>query len=227
MRRALVVLRRRSTNSGDGIAHHRSVTNCPRATHDETPPHRLGRRGEDGCATIGPMTSTANAFVIGPGKGEQFRGPVGGPMTIKARAETTEGTFSALENVVPPKEGPPLHRHGHEDEMYYILEGHLRFKLDGTIRDAPAGSFVFIPRGTPHCFQNIGDDPREDPRDVHTGRHGALLRGASGPAAGTDERRHTWRACCGECDGASRTAPGGNRSDLSLWVNGRTATPRA
>jgi quercetin dioxygenase-like cupin family protein len=80
-------------------------------------------------------------------------------MTIKARAETTSGSFSALENVVPPKEGPPLHLHRHEDEMYYVLDGELRFKLAGTLHDAPAGSFVFIPKGTPHCFQNVGDAP--------------------------------------------------------------------
>jgi quercetin dioxygenase-like cupin family protein len=43
--------------------------------------------------------------------------------------------------------------------MYYILDGHLRFKLDGRMHRAPTGSFVFIPSGTPHCFQNIGDDP--------------------------------------------------------------------
>ena len=40
-----------------------------------------------------------------------------------------------------------------------MLEGSLRFKLGADIRSAPAGSFVFVPPGTPHCFQNIGDVP--------------------------------------------------------------------
>jgi uncharacterized RmlC-like cupin family protein len=40
--------------------------------------------------------------------------------------------------------------------MYYVLEGRVRFKADDRIFDAPAGSFMFIPRGTPHCFQNVG-----------------------------------------------------------------------
>ena len=43
--------------------------------------------------------------------------------------------------------------------MYYILEGDLRFKAYDRLFDAPAGSFMFIPRGTPHCFQNVGDVP--------------------------------------------------------------------
>jgi quercetin dioxygenase-like cupin family protein len=103
------------------------------------------------------VTTTPQPFVVHAGDGESFRSPVGGPMTVKARAETTAGSFAAVENLVPPLQGPPLHRHEREDEMYFILDGHLRFKLDGVMHDAPTGAFVFIPRGTPHCFQNIGD----------------------------------------------------------------------
>ena len=36
----------------------------------------------------------------------------------------------------------------------YVLEGRLRFELDGVKRDAPAGSVTFIPRGVPHTWQN-------------------------------------------------------------------------
>ncbi|HMA47493.1 MAG TPA: cupin domain-containing protein, partial [Frankiaceae bacterium] len=64
-----------------------------------------------------------------------------------------------LENLVAPRQGPPLHVHVREDEMYYVLDGHLRFKAGDDMLDAPTGSFTFIPRGTPHCFQNVGDDP--------------------------------------------------------------------
>jgi mannose-6-phosphate isomerase-like protein (cupin superfamily) len=81
---------------------------------------------------------------------------MGGPMVIKARSETTDGSLAFLENLVPPLEGPPLHSHAREDEMWYVLEGHFRFKADGQLLDGPAGSFVFVPRGVAHCFQNIG-----------------------------------------------------------------------
>jgi mannose-6-phosphate isomerase-like protein (cupin superfamily) len=103
------------------------------------------------------MAPPVNPFVIPPGAGETIRGPVGGPTTFKARAETTSGTFTALENVIPPLQGPPLHIHVREDEMYYVLDGEVRFKADGRIFPASAGSFMFIPRGTPHCFQNVGE----------------------------------------------------------------------
>ena len=44
-------------------------------------------------------------------------------------------------------------------ESWYVLEGSLRFKLGADIRAAPAGSFVFVPPGLPHCFQNVGNAP--------------------------------------------------------------------
>ena len=53
---------------------------------------------------------------------------------------------------------PPQHVHAREDEMWYILEGHFRFNADGELLDAAQGSFVFVPRGTAHCFQNTGDE---------------------------------------------------------------------
>jgi hypothetical protein len=44
-----------------------------------------------------------------------------------------------------------------------VLERNLRFKLDGEIREAAAGSFVYVARGVPHCvpncFQNIDEAP--------------------------------------------------------------------
>ncbi len=86
---------------------------------------------------------------------------MGGPTIIKARTETTAGSLTLLENVIPSLQGPPLHVHAREDEAWYVLTGHFRFRADDDLLDAPAGSFVFVPRGTRHCFQNIsGEDGR-------------------------------------------------------------------
>ncbi len=99
------------------------------------------------------------AVSVGPGEGTTIVGPVGGPLTFKVRGEQTGGRLTALENVIPPGEGPPLHRHANEDEAWQILEGELRFRLADDIHHAPAGTFVFVPRGMPHCFQNVGHGP--------------------------------------------------------------------
>jgi hypothetical protein len=59
---------------------------------------------------------------------------------------------------VAPGEGPPLHVHADEDEILYVLEGTLRFVLEDE-DVAPPGSFVFVPRGARHTWQNVGDGP--------------------------------------------------------------------
>jgi quercetin dioxygenase-like cupin family protein len=94
---------------------------------------------------------------VSPGEGATIQGPAGGPLTFKVRGEQTGGSLTVFENIVAPQDGPPLHRHQDEDEAWYILEGTLRFRLDAQIASAPAGTFVFVPRGVPHCFQNVGD----------------------------------------------------------------------
>lgn len=105
------------------------------------------------------MTERLRPLVLGPAEGETIQGPAGGPLTFKARGAQTGGTLTAFENVIAPGDGPPLHTHAAEDESWRILDGRLRFKLGDEIREAPQGSFVFVPRGVPHCFQNVGDTP--------------------------------------------------------------------
>ena len=102
---------------------------------------------------------TTEPYVLLADEGEQMPGPAGGPLTLKARAETTNGSVTAFENIVAPGQGPGLHLHVREDEMYYVLGGELVFQTGERRFDAPTGAFVFIPRGTPHCFANLTHDP--------------------------------------------------------------------
>lgn len=51
----------------------------------------------------------AQAVFTGPGEGPTVQGPVGGPLTFKARGEQTGGALTAFENVIAPGDGPPLH----------------------------------------------------------------------------------------------------------------------
>jgi quercetin dioxygenase-like cupin family protein len=100
-----------------------------------------------------------SAIVMAPGDGQTVKNPVGGPLTFKARGEQTGGALTAFESTAAPDEGPPLHLHVSEDEFLYVLEGRLRVRLEETVHEAPAGSFVFIPRGVPHTWHNAGNDP--------------------------------------------------------------------
>jgi quercetin dioxygenase-like cupin family protein len=95
----------------------------------------------------------------GPAEGGTVKNPVGGHVAFKLRGEQSGGRLTAFESVVAPGEGPPLHKHANEDETLYVIEGEMRFKLGDELQTGPVGSFVFIPRGTQHTFQNVGDKP--------------------------------------------------------------------
>lgn len=150
------------------------------------------------------MSETVRAFVVAAGEGRTVRGPAGGPTTIKADTAGTAGSFALLEVEVGPKQGPPLHLHRREDEMWFILEGQFRFIADGEILLAEEGAFVFVPRMTEHCFQNIGDAPGRvlvmfTPSGMERffEEHAALPGGPADAAAYLDIARRNWMEVAG------------------------------
>jgi quercetin dioxygenase-like cupin family protein len=99
-----------------------------------------------------PADSTGVApIALSPGDGEAlwFLGCL---VTVKSSTETTGGRVAVLEHLAPRGAGSPLHVHRHEDEWFYVLDGELTFWVDGEVTVAPAGSFVYGPRGLPHTF---------------------------------------------------------------------------
>ena len=97
-------------------------------------------------------------LVLGPGEGLSVENPLGGLFTFKITSDESDGALTAIETFVARQEGPPLHVH-EEDEVIFTLEGSMRIKLGDALHLTPAGSFVFIPRGTPHTWQNVGPGP--------------------------------------------------------------------
>ena len=67
--------------------------------------------------------------------------------------ETTGGRYSLMEQLMPEGGGPPPHVHPFNDEGFYVLDGALRFVVDGRAIDASAGASVWIPRGAVHEFK--------------------------------------------------------------------------
>jgi mannose-6-phosphate isomerase-like protein (cupin superfamily) len=66
----------------------------------------------------------------------------------------TAGTYSISEWWMEPNtKGPGAHAHD-EDHAYYVLEGTMSVSLDGKWTDCPKGSFILIPGGTTHDFEN-------------------------------------------------------------------------
>jgi quercetin dioxygenase-like cupin family protein len=74
-------------------------------------------------------------------------------------SEQTHGAWSLVELREMPGYHTNLHRHNHTDEAFYVLEGVLTVNIDGSLSEYPAGSYVLIPRGTPHAQGNHGNVP--------------------------------------------------------------------
>jgi mannose-6-phosphate isomerase-like protein (cupin superfamily) len=91
------------------------------------------------------MTDFLAGYVVPAGAG------VAGDPGLKASQQSTGGALSVFETTI--EDGPPLHVHDREDECFYVLDGELSIRCGSDTFDAPAGSFVFLPRGRPHRFR--------------------------------------------------------------------------
>lgn len=91
--------------------------------------------------------------VLRPGEGRAY--PMGSLNAVfKADGEETRGRYSVSEWWLEPyTRGPGAHQH-EEDDVFYVLEGTMSFFVGGAWVDAPKGSFVIAPGGTPHDFEN-------------------------------------------------------------------------
>lgn len=78
---------------------------------------------------------------------------------IRSSSETTGGQVAVIEHLSPPGPGSPLHVHSREDEWFYVIEGELTFWVGGKVIEAPAGTFVYGPRGIPHTFVISSAEP--------------------------------------------------------------------
>jgi quercetin dioxygenase-like cupin family protein len=54
---------------------------------------------------------------------------------------------------------PPPHSHRDNEEVIYVLEGTLRYSVDGEVRDLKPGERMYSPRGSVHAFSNPHDRP--------------------------------------------------------------------
>ncbi len=82
-----------------------------------------------------------------------------GTARFLASSEDTNGAWSLVELTEKPGYKTRLHRHNYTDETYYVLEGVLTAKIADKTYELPAGSYIVIPRGTPHAQGNFGKVP--------------------------------------------------------------------
>lgn len=100
------------------------------------------------------------AAIVLPDEGGRALWHLGALLTFKALGSETNGQFWALEGLADRNMAVPLHAHRHEDELWYVIEGTIRFTVGDEVRDAGPGTFAYIPRDLPHTFQVLSDTAR-------------------------------------------------------------------
>ena len=71
-----------------------------------------------------------------------------------------QGGLGVFELTVPAGSNvPPPHSHTHNEECVYVLEGVLRYSVDGEMRDLRPGEWMRTPRGSVHGFSNPHEKP--------------------------------------------------------------------
>ena len=104
------------------------------------------------------MAFDNGATVLPPGEGKtvSFSGTFSGNRVTFVYRES-DSAYSIVEWAAAPQApGTPLHLHRETDETFYVLEGTFGFQVGERVLEAPAGTFIFVPRGREHAFWNGG-----------------------------------------------------------------------
>lgn len=105
------------------------------------------------------MSTSAPArrpIILAPGAGRQY--PMGRISSVfKADGAETAGAYSISEWWLDANStGPGAHSHP-EDDVFFVIEGTMSILVGEEWLAAPAGSFVLVPGGVTHDFENRSD----------------------------------------------------------------------
>ena len=85
--------------------------------------------------------------------------PVGKGVSRKMLISPAEGPNFAMRSFsIAPGGSMPLHTNSVEHEQF-ILGGRAEVGLDGRVFEVEKNDVVYIPKGVPHYYKTIGDEP--------------------------------------------------------------------
>jgi mannose-6-phosphate isomerase-like protein (cupin superfamily) len=96
--------------------------------------------------------ASGRVVVVRPGEGHKV-----GNVEFLARSLDTPRFNLALTTIQPRRTGPGAHVHESEDDAFYMLEGELVFTVAGEEVVAGPGTFLLVPPGVRHDFENRTD----------------------------------------------------------------------
>jgi mannose-6-phosphate isomerase-like protein (cupin superfamily) len=105
------------------------------------------------------MASITNPLPVGvillfPGEGRHY--PCGPMRSIfLADGEESGNRYSvSIWWLDPERPGPGAHSHENNEELFYVIEGTLTFLVGDRHVEATAGTFLRVPAGVTHDFEN-------------------------------------------------------------------------
>jgi len=103
-------------------------------------------------------TTSLNPLIVQPGQGKELHA-FGNVMSVMLGGEQTGNSLTICSEVTPPGGGPPVHVHTREDEIFLVIEGRISYFANEMWTEVGPGGVVYLPRGSVHCFRNIGETP--------------------------------------------------------------------
>lgn len=102
---------------------------------------------------------TRSPIVLGPGTGRTYDMPDMRAI-FKADGAETGDRYSVSEWWLKPfGKGPGAHSHDANDEIFYGIGGTVAVRVDNEWLQIERGSFLLIPAGTIHDFENRTSEP--------------------------------------------------------------------
>jgi len=104
---------------------------------------------------------TRNAVVVRRGTMDGMPLGSSGRARLKLYNQPEGDTGYALIEGSHPAGEPRIrdHVHARHEETFLVLEGEYKMRLGDEVVIASAGDYVFVPRGTPHSYRNVGPRP--------------------------------------------------------------------
>ena len=96
----------------------------------------------------------AHAVVVPPGGGQRV-----GNVEFLALSDHTPHFNLSIITMAPRRTGPEPHVHADEDDAFLVLDDEMTFLLGDEELKAPAGTFVLVPPGVEHTFENRTGEP--------------------------------------------------------------------
>ena len=102
-------------------------------------------------------TAAEQRIVLGSEEGMRLQSGPGRDLIFKVASDTLD--YFICE--VAPHGGPPLHVHHHQDETIHVRVGQFKVRIGEDLFELEEGGFAYLPKGIPHAFVNLTDEPAE------------------------------------------------------------------